>query len=349
MAETHLKGRFVGAAFVALLMPFWPLLSCAAEQPLERVRIVYTALSGKSMATWVALEGGFLHKQGLQVELVTVVSGATAVHSLVSGDAQFAEAAGPPVLESGLEGAGNVIIAGLLNTMDYQFIVGKQIKRPDQLQGKTVAVSRLGSSSDFATRYALERFGLSIGKDVTILEVGNESQRFAELTEGKIQGLMLALPLSLKAKQLGFPVLIDMQKLGLEYPHLMLAVMQSTVKSRPDLVRKVLTAYVEAIHYLKTHPKETEAILRKYLKIDNTEELRETYESVGLNLIPEKPYPTLKGIQNVLRELSAKYPKAQTARPEQFVNSTFVKELDSSGFIDRLYKGAPVAPPAARK
>ena len=60
-------------------------------------------------------------------------------------------------------------------------------------------------------------------------------------------------------------------------------------------------------------------------------------------MVPEKPYPTLKGVQIILRELGAKDPAARSARPEQFVDTSIVKELESSGFIDRLYKSAAVA------
>jgi hypothetical protein len=110
-----------------------------------------------------------------------------------------------------------------------------------------------------------------------------------------------------------------------------------------------LTAYVEGIHYYKTRRNEALALLRKRLKLNDPDAILETYEGIGLALIPEKPYPTLRGIQIMLRELSAKNPKAQSARPEQFVNSTFLRELDSSGFIDRLYKTTPVVAPARGK
>jgi NitT/TauT family transport system substrate-binding protein len=349
MIRALMKASYTGLALFAFVIPFLRNAVGAAEQPRERIRIVYVTFTGNHLSGWVAQEGGFFRKQGLEVELVNATSGATAVRTLLSGDAQFAQTAGPAVLESDLQGSANLIIAGLLNTLNYQFVTSKEIRRPDQLRGKTVAINRLGSSSDFATRYALERYGLTPGKDVTIVEIGNEQQRFSALTEGKIQGLLLAMPISLKARQMGFPTLIDLGMLGFEYPALVLAATQATIKSRADLVRKVLTAYVEGIHYLKTHPKEAMMILRKYLGTGNTEELRETYESTGLNLTPEKPYPTLKGIQNVLREFSAKYPGAQTARPEQFINSTALKELDRSGFIERLYKDTPVALPTDRK
>jgi nucleoid-associated protein YgaU len=60
--------------------------------------------------------------------------------------------------------------------------------------------------------------------------------------------------------------------------------------------------------------------------------------AIGITLIPQKPYPTLKGIQIMLREMGAKDPKAAAAKPEQFVDLTFIGELDKSGFVDRLYK-----------
>jgi NMT1-like family/LysM domain len=235
-----------------------------------------------------------------------------------------------------------VMIAGFLNTLDYQLMVDKSITRPDQLKGKIMAVSRFGSSSDFATRYALEKYGLVPEKDVTILEIGSQPARFAALEAGRIQAAMVAVPLTLKAKALGFQSLADLQMLGLEYQHTGLATTQALIKSRPDLVRNIMKAYVEGIHYYKTHRAESLAILAKYLKAADTDVLTEVYEDIGIALIPQKPYPTLRGMAVMLRELATKDPKIKVARPEEFVDLTFIKELDSSGFIDRLYKTQPV-------
>jgi NitT/TauT family transport system substrate-binding protein len=340
------RRKYVSVAFLSL-MGFFPIFSAyaaekqPAQQPPERVRIVYAGLSGNQAPGWAAYEGGFFRKHGLDAELVHVVGGGRAVQTLLSGDVPFAQVSGLPVLESSLQGSGIVILAGLLNTMNYQFIVASDIKQPTQLKGKTLAVSRLGSSSDFATRYALDRYGLAPGKDVTIIEIGSQPERFAALGSGKIHGVMLEVPLTLRAKKMGFSVLADLQMLGLEYQATVLATTQGMIKSRPDLVRKVLTAYVEGIHYYKTNRREGIAILQKHLKTDDVEALTETYENIGLTLIPEKPYPTLRGIQIMLQELSTRDPKARSARPEQFVNLSFLKELDSSGFIDRLYKATP--------
>src|SRR5215831_10606109 len=314
-----------------------------APQGLKKVVIAYSSISPNQAPSWAAYESGLFRKYGLDVQLIFIESGSRTIQTLISGDVVAAQAAGAPTIQSNLQGSGVVLIAGFLNTLDYKLMVSRDITRPDQLKGKTVAVSRAGSSSDFATRYALDKYGLVPDKDVAILQIGSQPARFAALETGKINGVMVSIPVTARAAKLGFNALADLQMLGLEYQHSALAVSQSLIKSQPDLVRNILKAHVEAIHYMKTHRKETLAILAKYLKTDDADALQEAYEAEIEALIPQKPYPTLKGIQTILRELGAKDAAARAARPEQFVDLTFMKELDSSGFIDRLYKTGAVA------
>lgn len=340
--QSHRKSS--GALTAAVLLSFLATLFSipSTARPAEKIRIAFSSISGNQIPAWVAQEKEFFRKNGLDVELVFIEGGARAVNALVSGEVAFSQMAGSSVLQSNLQGLDVVMIAGFLNTMDYQLMVHQSITQPDLLKKKTLAVSRFGSSSDFATRYVLDKYGLAPGKDVTILEIGSQPARFAALEAGKIQGAMVAVPLTLKAKSMGFHVLADLQMLGLEYQHTALVTTRSLIKSKPDLVRNTLRAFVEGIHYYKTHREEALAILRKYLRDSDPDALEETYETIGLTLIPEKPYPTLRGIQIMLRELARTEPKARTARPEQFVEMGFVRELDRSGFIDRLYKSTPV-------
>jgi NitT/TauT family transport system substrate-binding protein len=314
----------------------------AADKSLEKIRIAYSGISGSQTPLWVAYEQGFFRKYGLDVELVYIEGAALCIQTLVSGNVTAAAVSGAAVIQSNLQGSGVVMTAGFLNTMDYELMVSSDITSPDQLRGKSLAVSRIGSSSDFATRYTVEKYGLVPDKDVAIVQIGSQPARFAALTSGKIQGAMVAIPVTAKAKKMGFNELADLQMLGLEYPQNGLAVTRGLIGSKPELVRNLTKAFVEAIAYFKTHQNETLAIYQKYLKTDDMDALKETYEAVGLNLISEKPYPTIKGIQIVLRQLASKDPKAQGVKAQQFVDSTFLTELDKSGFIDRLYKPTQV-------
>src|SRR5262245_63253162 len=88
-------------------------------------------------------------------------------------------------------------------------------------------------------------------------------------------------------------------------------------------------------HYYKTEIIKTPAILKKYMKLENAEELQDTY-NFYVKLLAEKPYPTAKGIQTILEW--AKRADARKANPAQFIQTRVVEKLDKDGFIDGLYK-----------
>jgi NitT/TauT family transport system substrate-binding protein len=344
------RGSAMGLVFAYLMIASLAFGASdkTATAALQKIYVAYSSISGNNAPLWVTFERGFFRKYGLDVQVVLIESGTTAAQSLVSGDVSFAHMAGAAVMQGNLRGADTVMIAGVVNTLIFQLYTDKSISRPDQLKGKAVGVTRFGSSTDFAMRYALEKYGLEPNKDVTILQLGNVPALLSALEGGKLQAAMLSPPTTLRAKKAGFPVLADLQMLGLEYQHTGVATTRALIKSKPELVRDFIRAYVEGIHYAKTHRKESLDILAKYLRTDDKEVLEETYESIMLTLVPEKPYPTLKGIQIMLREMGARDATARAARPEQFVDLTFVKELDASGYVDRLYKSQAVAKAPAR-
>ena len=332
-------------AAIAILSPYF---AGAAEKPLQKINVAYSSISGNIAPLWVTQDRGFFRKYGLDVQSILIESGTTTAQALVAGDISFASVAGPPVIQSSLRGADVVMIASVINTLTFQLFTERGITRPDQFKGKAVGVTRYGSATDFAMRYALDKYGLDANKEVAVLQLGNQPAQLAALEAGKVQGAMLSMPTSVRAKKLGFPMLADLQMLGLEYQHTSIATSRALLKTKPDLARDFMRAYIEGIHYAKTHSRETIDIIAKYLRTDDKEILDDTYDSIIQTLVPEKPYPTLKGIQIILRELGAKDPAARSARPEQFVDTTILKELESSGFIEKLYKSTAVAKAAPR-
>ncbi len=336
------------AALVITVAILLPRFTKAADKPLQKINVAYSSISGNIAPLWVTQDKGFFRKYGLEVQSILIESGTTTAQALVAGDIAFASVAGPPVIQSALRGADVVMIASVINTLTFQLFTERGITRPDQFKGKAVGVTRYGSATDFAMRYALDKYGIDANKEVAVLQLGNQPAQLAALEAGKVQGAMLSMPTSVRAKKLGFPMLADLQMLGLEYQHTSIATSRALLKSKPELARDFMRAYVEGIHYAKTHRRESIEIIAKYLRTDDKEVLDDTYDSIIQTLVPEKPYPTLKGIQIILREFGSKDPAARSARPEQFVDTTILKELESSGFIDKLYKSAAVAKAAPR-
>ena len=98
-----------------------------------------------------------------------------------------------------------------------------------------------------------------------------------------------------------------------------------------------MRAFVEGIHLYKTRPDFSKRVIAKYMRVTDPEAVDDSYQFFS-RLIPAKPYPPLDGIKEALAELGEKDPKARAARPEDFADMSFVKELDESGFIDALYR-----------
>jgi ABC-type nitrate/sulfonate/bicarbonate transport system substrate-binding protein len=148
---------------------------------------------------------------------------------------------------------------------------------------------------------------------------------------------LISPPFDITAKKISFNILADMADLGLPYQHETVATTERFIREHPERVRKFLRAFVAGIHLWMTDEKKTKEVLAKRLRIKEKETLDETYVAYK-KLTEKKPYPTLKGIQFQIDDVAKRNPKAKGAKPEDFINVTFLKELDQSGFIDKLYK-----------
>ncbi len=322
---------------VALLLLGW-LLTGGAPAGAEALRVGYSALTANQAPLWVTKEAGLFDRHGLDVTLLFIEGGSKATQALLGGDVPIIQVGGSSIVQSRLAGADAVIIAGAFNTLNFKLVSAPEITDPKQLKGRKLGTSRFGSSNDFAARFMLEQFGLAPDRDVPILQIGSEPARLAALKAGAVQAILVEVPTTLTAKKLGFNIIADLGELGLEYQHTAIATTEGFIQRRSDTVRRFLHAYVEGIHYYKTHRVESLAVMARYLKSGDVEALEEAYLEIGVKRTPRKPYPTLKGIQLILNELGEKNPKALTLKPEAVVDVRFIKALDESGAIDRLYR-----------
>ncbi len=317
-------------------------LSCLLLLPTlasgERIRVSYSNLSGSTAPIWITKDAGLFEKHGLDVELTFIEGGAKTMAVLVAGEASIAQLGGSHVVSSNLAGSGVVILAGVVNLLEYKVMVPKEITRPEQLKGKKAAVATIGGTGYLAMQYALEKWGMAPDRDVAMLQIGSEPTRLQALMAGSVQAATLSLPATLRAQKAGFTTLMDLSSEAIEYQHLTLAATRAFLQSHPETIKRFLRAYVEGIAFYKTRKEESLKILAKYFKSGERDELEAVYNEYALKIVQRKPYPTLKGLQFVMNELAQKNPKVKDARPEQFLELSFLKELDESGFIDRLYQ-----------
>jgi len=159
------------------------------------------------------------------------------------------------------------MIAGYMNTMPYSIVTAKGITKFEQLKGTKAAISRFGSTSDLAMRFALEQNKLAPGKDVTILQLGDQNTRFAALTGGSVQSTLISPSFDITAKKMGYNVLGAMADFGLPYQHETVATTDRFLREHPETARQFMRAFIAGIHLWMTDDKKTKEILAKRLKI----------------------------------------------------------------------------------
>ncbi|MBI4318727.1 MAG: ABC transporter substrate-binding protein [Chloroflexi bacterium] len=308
-----------------------------AKPPVKQ-KVAYSALSGMQAPLWVAKEKGLFQKYGLDVEVTYIATSSTLVQSMLAGEINLAQTGGGPVVNATVEGGDLIFIAGTTNVLVFYLYGRPEIKRMEDLKGKTVAAGRLGSSGDFATRTALQRYKLEPDKDVTLVAAGGPPERLAALLSGGVQAAILGPPTTLKAKQAGMNEVLNLAELEIPFIQTTLAISKGYLAKNRETMLNFMKAYVEGIAVAKKDRNYAMKVIGEYTKTDDKEMLEETYDTVLPKVTPRVPYLPADAVQAQLNEVADENPKAKGAKPEAFFDNSLVKELDDSGFIKKLYE-----------
>jgi NitT/TauT family transport system substrate-binding protein len=316
------------------------VLSCSAAAQMTRLNVGYSAVSADQLPAWVAKETGIFAKNGLDVQLIFFTGGTTSILALVSGDVPVTQVSGPGLVNSVLAGSDAVFVAAGMTSLNYVLMGRPGVKTIEQLRGGTVAISRFGSATDSIARFALRKIGLTAGKDVTLVQVGSGPDRLNAAMTGKVSAAVINPPSSFIAEKRGLAILADVAQMGLVFQHTGVATTRRFIREHADTVRRYVRSHVEAIHTMWTDKEATVRTLGKYMGSSVEREILERSRANVLTetLFPKKQYPSLEGLKTVLEDIGERDPRAKAAKPEQFVDLGFIKELDQSGFVDGLYK-----------
>lgn len=302
---------------------------------LARLKTSYSALTANMAAYWLAKDAKIFEKHGLSVDVVLIESGVTTVQALTAGETQIAMGGGTVAVSSNLAGSDIVTIASIEPRLPYALLAQKEIKTFDQLKGKRLAISRFGSASDLAARLILHRYGLTPDKDVTILQTGGTSTRLSALSKRSVDATILTPEFFNVAKKIGFTILADPTQYDIPFPQLEVITSRAFLKAQPDIATRYMRAIVEGIHTVKTNPEPSIRAMGKYLRIDDREALEDVYR-LYKEIYPQIPHPSVAAIQTQLTWMAEKDARAAAARPEQFIDGTILREIEKSGFLQKL-------------
>jgi NitT/TauT family transport system substrate-binding protein len=302
----------------------------------EKVRIGWTGINPAASPIWVVQEKGLLRKLGVNAEVINISSSPIAMQALLAGELDLIVSSVTTLVTSRLAGADTIMVQALVPTFVDHIVTVQSITDLQQLKGKTGGVNRAGSTSDLGLRLALRRVGINPEKDTTIVTAGDAPARLAAMSRGFLQFTIVPEPFVYEAEKLGFRDLMDTGTLGIPFHWNAVLARENTIKTRRSIVAKVVQANTEAIHFIKTNRDESKAIFSKYLNLQDSEGLERAVRAYA-KILPEVPTPSPEGVKTLLDDLAARNPKAQNADPKQYVDVSFVRELESSGIIKRLY------------
>jgi len=307
------------------------LLFHAAPASAANINVVWTSEVGQFAPLWVTREAKLFEKYGNNGQLIFIQGASSAAAALISGDAQVGMFSPQVVIETSLKGLDLTMFGRLGNTMDNRIFVRKGITNIKEV--KRLAISRFGSNADFAARYLLQREGMKPDVDVALLQVGNQSNRIAAVETNNADAAMLTPPMTLQARKLGLTLLLDASKLGIPYSSLFFVARRSYIdKNRADLLN-FTKAMIEGVFLYKSNKEFAMKVLAKYMKVQDREVLEENFREYDF---PLKPYPSKEYYELPIQSVAKKDPRVLKENPDRFVDMSLVKELDSSGFIEKL-------------
>src|SRR5436190_2804022 len=313
-------------SFLASVLGTMAGYSPAAEYTL--VHAGYGGIAGYQLPIWVNKELGISKKYGVELEPLLISGGALNMQALLAGSIEMSQNSASSAIQAALRGAPVVLIAALENRMPLQIIARPEIKTPQQLIGKKIGILRFGGSNDTGVQWALRAWKID-PRQVTILQSAATNARMTALTLGQIDATILSYPEIHIARKRGMNVLADIGDFS-AYPNTSLLLTRSFIEKQRPLAKSLLRSQIEAIHYVRTNREGSMKVLKKYLRVDDTESIEATYDFFSRR-IEALPRPNLEGLKNILREMAA-----PQRNPNDFVDLSLLDEIEKEGFMQKL-------------
>ncbi|MBI4528995.1 MAG: ABC transporter substrate-binding protein [Deltaproteobacteria bacterium] len=311
--------------FIKIIIAF--VFVCAVTNRIaaqENITFGYSSISGDMAGLWMAKETGAFEKHGLKADLVYISSGALTIQALVGDSIQAALGASNAAVTAILKGAPIVAVARNTSKPTMILWVHPEINRPEQLQGKILAITRYGSTGDFIARLMLKKIGLE-GK-VNIRPFGGVVEadigfrkRLAEARVSTQQPDPQARKL-VSAADLEIPFSADFLTVGAEF-----------YRKSPGVVKRIVMAFVEGVAALRTAKSQALGVLAKYMRQRGASP--EAHYEYVLRYLDPVPRIEPAAVETVLEMLG----QPRTAGGKIFDNS-IVDSLIREGFVDHLYR-----------
>jgi len=308
-----------------ILISPWQVDAQSGARPTRPLRVAYLSTTVTMASVWMAKEMGGFAKEGLDIEVLTLQS-TTAIPALIANEIDVVQVSAAPVLTAALRGIDVTFIAGLLNTMIWDFYVRPEIKNVEQLRGKIVGTDRPATPVYYGTVVALKKMGLT-PKDVQLRPLGSSPQIVAAFYAGQIAGGVGSPPASFKMERDGFRSLVSL--IGEPYQNVGLVVRRSRLDELGPRLVPMLRAVRAGIDRYYSDKSFAMKVISKYARETDQEVLDRSYEFYKKAGFRRELVTSEPGLQGMLDFLTETIPEAKSAKPSQFFDDRFVRQVNA--------------------
>jgi NitT/TauT family transport system substrate-binding protein len=318
---------------LALLLFFWPLSAPAAD---KFVTIHSSRVMSQSMP-WMAQEAGLFKKYNIDHELVFIASSGIVTAALLGGDADMTVTGGIGNVIAYVRGSTDVaFIGGVKNTMTQTLVAGGNIKKPEDLKGKRIGVSRIGGNSHYFTIQALRRYNMEPNRDFSFLQTGGDPETLAALLSGGIEVANLTPPTDSQAIARGYHYVVYGPDLKIPYAATAFVTKRSLLTKRGQVVGQYMRAMAETARIMHTDKEFVYKVLGKYLRITDRNVLDSAYNA-EIKVLEPRLVIKNEALQAILDEVAQTDPRAKKVKPQELIDNRYLDEMEKSGFFDQLW------------
>ena len=317
-----------------LTLPLILTSQTAWSQELEKVVVGHSNIRNDIAALWVPKDLGIFRKNGLDVNVVLITGGVRMTQAILSGSAPMGFTGATLVASAVAGGSDAVLMLGITNRLTYDIWAKPEIKRPEDLRGKNLAVSGFGSSSHVASFLMLQHFKLDENKDkITFLVIGDEPTRAQALIAGRIDATIVDPSVSGPLKEKGFSYLGNLQQLGVPFVNNALVSTRKYLKEQPRTAEAVVRSIVEGNAFMlnPANKPKVAGILAKHLRLE-AKESEKTYEDL-IPKVERKPYPSMEAVKATIQVMGLKNPKIAALKADDLVDVSILQKLEQTGVV----------------
>jgi NitT/TauT family transport system substrate-binding protein len=320
-------------AVVFLLLAFMPCVGAGADKLIG----FHSARTMSQSMPWIAEEAGLFRKNDIDFQLVYISSSPMVTAALLSGDGEVAINGGEGIIRAFIQGATDLVFVGSAkNTLTHSILAKPDIKKPEDLKGKKLGVSRLGSNSHYFVIQALRKYGME-PTDVNFIQTGGQVENLMALFNGAVDAATMTGPAGgTKAIAQGFRYVVYGPDLQIPFAAATLVTRRSLITKRGPVVEKFVRIMAEAIKIMFSDKELTYKVLGKQLRISDRKVLDAAYGEEIKVMEPRLEFKT-EAFQAILDETAKVDPRAKKIKPQDLIDRRYVDGLEKSGFFDKLW------------